>query len=347
MAAHRRVCSGAESLGRDQSGEQEACGRTVRRCGTGTRAVGLQRRRAATTRSTTGPRRSATRSQPQLQEDRERQRRHPAADRRTTASPPTSRRPTRRPSRQISDAYKALGAAVDIGGRAAGRRRREATQKEAVKELNASSAAYADLKKKVDALDTKDQAKFADGLKGVADELNKISKSGDEALRKLQSGEVGKAMAKQPGCQKPTASVAPDRLGRAVRARPARRRNRQPSRTGPRRAQVGCRAGAVVGGERPQWAGEYAPASPRPTARPGSAKPCSPPTSPPTGCSTCSARPPTPRWPAARPCPRCGPPAGDARSRRSSGSSCSSGPSPYERARGRAAAGRSAWPTAG
>ncbi|MFF3794328.1 small secreted protein [Streptomyces sp. NPDC001981] len=109
---------------------------------------------------------------------------------------------------QISQAYKALGAAVESAG-APPVDGGEATQKEAVKELNASSVAYANLQKKVDELNTKDQAKFADGLKGIADELNKISNNGDEALRKLQSGEVGTAMAKQPGCQKPKASVAP------------------------------------------------------------------------------------------------------------------------------------------
>ncbi|MGW0782456.1 small secreted protein [Streptomyces sp. NPDC002913] len=109
---------------------------------------------------------------------------------------------------QISQAYKALGAAVNSAGPPpvdGG----ETTQKEAVKELNASSAAYAELKTKVDDLDTKDQAAFADGLKGIADELNKISTNGDQALKKLQSGEVGSAMAKQKGCQKPTASASP------------------------------------------------------------------------------------------------------------------------------------------
>ncbi|AXE82903.1 small secreted protein [Streptomyces atratus] len=110
---------------------------------------------------------------------------------------------------QISQAYKALGAAVDSAG-APPVDGGETTQKEAVKELNASSAAYANLQKRVDALNTKDQAKFADGLKGIADELNKIGASGDEALKKLQSGEVGAAMAKQEGCQKPTASVPPN-----------------------------------------------------------------------------------------------------------------------------------------
>lgn len=109
---------------------------------------------------------------------------------------------------QISQAYKALGSAVDSAGPPPvddG----ETTQKEAVKELNASSAAYANLQKKVDDLNTKDQAKFADGLKGIADELNKISTNGDQALKKLQSGEVGSAMAKQKGCQKPTAPASP------------------------------------------------------------------------------------------------------------------------------------------
>ncbi|MEU2246884.1 small secreted protein [Streptomyces sp. NPDC019224] len=109
---------------------------------------------------------------------------------------------------QISQAYKALGSAVDSAGPPPvddG----ETTQKEAVKELNASSAAYAKLQEKVDALETKDQGKFADGLKGIAEELNKISTSGDQALKKLQSGEVGTAMAKQEGCQKPTASASP------------------------------------------------------------------------------------------------------------------------------------------
>ncbi|MFD3917792.1 small secreted protein [Streptomyces sp. NPDC058595] len=106
----------------------------------------------------------------------------------------------------ISDAYKALGAAVDGAG-APPVDDGEKTQKEAVSELNATSKAYAGLKSDVDDLDTKDQAKFADGLKGVADDLDKLSASGDEALQKLQSGDVGAAMAKQPGCQRPKTSA--------------------------------------------------------------------------------------------------------------------------------------------
>lgn len=115
---------------------------------------------------------------------------------------------------EMSEAYKALGTAVDSAGPPpvdGG----EATQKAAVKELNASSKAYADLKTQVDELDTKEQSKFADGLKTIADELNKISTGGDQALRKLQSGEVGAAMSKQEGCQKQTASTGPSGSGAA------------------------------------------------------------------------------------------------------------------------------------
>ncbi|MFD4690934.1 small secreted protein [Streptomyces sp. NBC_00683] len=121
---------------------------------------------------------------------------------------------------QISQAYKSLGTAVESAGPPPvddG----ETTQQEAVKELNASSAAYASLKTKVDALDTEDQSKFADGLKGIADELNKISTNGDQALKKLQSGEVGSAMAKQKGCQKPTASAPPAAAPSAPASKPA------------------------------------------------------------------------------------------------------------------------------
>ncbi|WP_432151426.1 small secreted protein [Streptomyces sp. bgisy029] len=109
---------------------------------------------------------------------------------------------------QISDAYKALGKAVESAGPPPvddG----ETMQKDAVKELDEASAAYAALKTKVDAIETKDQAKFADGLKDIAVELDKISKNGDQALKKLESGEVGSAMSKQKGCQKLKASTGP------------------------------------------------------------------------------------------------------------------------------------------
>ncbi|MCR3730939.1 MULTISPECIES: small secreted protein [Streptomyces] len=106
----------------------------------------------------------------------------------------------------MSDAYKAIGAAVDKAG-APDVDDGEKKQKDAVKELNTISSSYAGLKKQVDDLDTKDQAKFADGLKGIATQLDKLSQSGNDALKKLEEGDVGKAMAKQESCK--SASTSP------------------------------------------------------------------------------------------------------------------------------------------
>ena len=121
---------------------------------------------------------------------------------RTTASPEDVQKTDSAAFQEISDAYKSLPGAVSRPAR-----RRSTTARRCRRtpssELNSISKAYSDLKKQVDGLDTKDQAKFADGLKGVATKLDKLSKSGDEALKKLQSGDVGKAMAKQKGCKRP------------------------------------------------------------------------------------------------------------------------------------------------
>lgn len=104
----------------------------------------------------------------------------------------------------MSDAYKAIGAAVTKAG-APDVENGEKKQQDAVKELNAISSSYASLKKQVDALDTKDQGKFADGLKDIATELDKLGKSGNDALRTLEEGEVGQAMARQDSCKAATA----------------------------------------------------------------------------------------------------------------------------------------------
>lgn len=105
----------------------------------------------------------------------------------------------------ISDAYKAMAAAIEKAGPPdvdSGKTKQE----NAVKELNALSASYADLGKQSDALNTKDQAKFADGLDGVAKQLEKLSKTGTDALKQLEAGDVGKAMAKQVSCKSASAS---------------------------------------------------------------------------------------------------------------------------------------------
>ncbi|MCC3773632.1 small secreted protein [Streptomyces sp. UNOB3_S3] len=101
-----------------------------------------------------------------------------------------------------ADAYKALATSVQNAG-APPVKDGESSQKNAVKALNDLSGAYAELKKRVDALDTGDKGKFGDGLKSIAGDIAKLSGRSDDALKKLQSGDVGKAMAKTPGCQKP------------------------------------------------------------------------------------------------------------------------------------------------
>ncbi|MFF0042835.1 small secreted protein [Streptomyces mirabilis] len=108
----------------------------------------------------------------------------------------------------ISDAYKAMAAAIEKAGPPdvdSGKTKQE----NAVKELNALSASYADLGKQSDALNTKNQAKFADGLDGVAKQLEKLSKTGTDALKELEAGDVGKAMAKQVSCKSASASASP------------------------------------------------------------------------------------------------------------------------------------------
>ncbi|MFI1168363.1 small secreted protein [Streptomyces sp. NPDC020801] len=107
----------------------------------------------------------------------------------------------------MSDAYKAIGAAVSRAGAPNvdnGRKK----QQDAVKELNDLSASYVSLKQQVDKLNTKDQAKFADGLKGIATQLDKLSKTGSDALKNLEEGDVGKAMAQQPSCKSASASAS-------------------------------------------------------------------------------------------------------------------------------------------
>ncbi|MET8826602.1 small secreted protein [Streptomyces sp. NPDC004610] len=106
----------------------------------------------------------------------------------------------------MSDAYKAIGAAVSEAG-PPDVENGEKKQQDAVKELNGIATSYASLKTKVDALDTGDQAKFADGLKDIATELDKLGQSGSDALKTLEEGEVGRAMATQESCKSASAEA--------------------------------------------------------------------------------------------------------------------------------------------
>ncbi|WP_458244968.1 small secreted protein [Streptomyces sp. MAI_2237] len=107
----------------------------------------------------------------------------------------------------MSDAYKAIGAAVQKAG-APNVDNGAKKQQDAVKELNGIGTSYASLKTQVDKLDTKDQAKFADGLKNIATSLDKLSQSGNDALKTLEEGEVGQAMAKQTSCKSASATAS-------------------------------------------------------------------------------------------------------------------------------------------
>ncbi|MEV0925278.1 small secreted protein [Streptomyces spongiicola] len=106
----------------------------------------------------------------------------------------------------IADANRALASAVQAAGTPPGEGQEQLRQ-DAIKELNATATAYLDLKKQVDALDPKDQQKFADGLQDVANGLKKIQKTDQVALGRLQSGDLGKAMGQQKGCQRVEPSV--------------------------------------------------------------------------------------------------------------------------------------------
>ncbi|MDQ0992214.1 small secreted protein [Streptomyces sp. V3I7] len=107
----------------------------------------------------------------------------------------------------MSDAYKAIGAAVKSAGAPEVDKGRT-KQQDAVKELDGISTQYAALKKQVDKLDTKDQAKFAAGLKDIATRLDKLSQTGNNALKSLEEGEVGQAMAKQASCKSASSATS-------------------------------------------------------------------------------------------------------------------------------------------
>ncbi|GGU71894.1 hypothetical protein GCM10010211_42140 [Streptomyces albospinus] len=109
---------------------------------------------------------------------------------------------------QISQAYGELSKSLDKAGAPPSDGGADA-QKNAVKELNSLSTGYAALKKQVDGLDTSDKLKFADGLRNLSNGINKLNTQSEQAFKKLEAGDVGKAMAKQKGCQNQGASGSP------------------------------------------------------------------------------------------------------------------------------------------
>ncbi|MEE1787000.1 hypothetical protein PUR71_29450 [Streptomyces sp. SP17BM10] len=82
-------------------------------------------------------------------------------------------------------------------------------QKDTVAELNKAADGYLDVQKKLDALSSADQSKFADGLRSVADQVQQLATLSTQAQSKLQRGDLGAAMAKQEGCKPSAASASP------------------------------------------------------------------------------------------------------------------------------------------
>ncbi|QOV36621.1 small secreted protein [Streptomyces ferrugineus] len=117
----------------------------------------------------------------------------------------------------LADGYKARASLISSAGAPPGVDNGATIQKDVITKLTALSAAYADLKKQVDGLDTKDQGKFASGLKDVSAEMKQVEtqrQSAVKALKKLESGDTKKALTSQEGCKQ--AAVASASAGTAT-----------------------------------------------------------------------------------------------------------------------------------
>ncbi|MER6569139.1 small secreted protein [Streptomyces sp. NPDC001093] len=128
-----------------------------------------------------------------------------------TAKPETLQKTDSQAFQDMADGYKAIATAVSSAGAPPGVQDGAERLQGVVKSFNGLSASYAGLKKQVDALNTKDQAKFASGLHDIAvqmTDLEKQHKSGTDALEKLQQGDVKNAIAQQASCKKVAATAS-------------------------------------------------------------------------------------------------------------------------------------------
>jgi hypothetical protein len=112
----------------------------------------------------------------------------------------------------LSDGFKARATLLQEAGAPPGVDDGAKNQQDAIKKLTALSTTYADLKKQMDGLNTKDQAKFASGLSEVSDEMKGVvsqRKSALDALKKLEaSGDTKQALLGQASCKQATASAS-------------------------------------------------------------------------------------------------------------------------------------------
>ncbi|MER5862121.1 hypothetical protein [Kitasatospora sp. NPDC002040] len=107
-------------------------------------------------------------------------------------------------NQQLAEAISTAGAPKIDGG--------AGVQQGAADELKKAAQGYLDVQQKLTALPTAEQAKFADGLRSVGDQVQRLAQQSTAALNKLQSGELGTAIAKQPGCKRdaqPAVSASP------------------------------------------------------------------------------------------------------------------------------------------
>ncbi|MDO0912975.1 small secreted protein [Streptomyces sp. DT2A-34] len=122
----------------------------------------------------------------------------------TTSTPKELQQADAKAFQDLAEGYKARADLISNAGAPPGVENGAKIQQDVVKKLTALSAAYADLKKQVDGLNTKDQAKFASGLKDVSAEMKQVEtqrKSAIQALKKLESGDIKKALTSQEGCK--------------------------------------------------------------------------------------------------------------------------------------------------
>ncbi|MBT2676329.1 small secreted protein [Streptomyces sp. ISL-14] len=122
----------------------------------------------------------------------------------TTSTPKELQQADAKAFQDLADGYQARASLISKAGAPPGVEGGAKIQQDVVKKLTALSAAYADLKKQVDGLNTKDQAKFASGLKDVSAEMKQVEtqrKSAIQALKKLESGDTKKALTSQEGCK--------------------------------------------------------------------------------------------------------------------------------------------------
>ncbi|MFH0520669.1 small secreted protein [Streptomyces sp. M41] len=110
----------------------------------------------------------------------------------------------------LSDGFKARATLLQQVGPPPGDENGAKKQKDAIAKLTAVSVSYAELKKQTDELNTKDQGKFAAGLRKVGDEMKDMvgqRKSALDALKQLESsGDTKKALLGQEGCKQAVAS---------------------------------------------------------------------------------------------------------------------------------------------